>query len=331
MNRIRFWLIPGLIVLLLLGALFYFRGKIPEPAPREGVKTISVEVEKTKPKGFAKPPEPSPQEKAVADTKAAVAALDSGDLSGCAKITWDEELKKGCEDNINYQNILKSGDETQCKKLHDEELRTRCLNKVYISNAVDQRNLELCKKVTDEDLRKSCMDQISMMLAHSAVSADDCASITSETLRKQCEDNYYLKSSARQLDATGCDSISNEELAAQCRKTVAQNIEVREQSKRAAANATVAISSKEILTKCDNLNSIKAAMCKDAVYPQLAYDEKDLSYCNQLSTEAKITECNQVTREKINSYYLREALAAHDKTLCNNILDEELKTICQSS
>ena len=65
MDRIKVWIIPGIIVLLSIGALIYFRGKLPESAgPAVQVKT---EVEVNRPKGFAKPPDPSAQKKEEED------------------------------------------------------------------------------------------------------------------------------------------------------------------------------------------------------------------------------------------------------------------------
>lgn len=332
MDKLKIWLIPGLIVILALAGLVYFRGRLPEEAV-EKPTVVDVEEEKptTKPKGFAKPVEPSPQKKAESDADVMVAALDSGDLSDCANITWNEEMRKQCEDNLNYASIIKNGDESECDKLHNETLRIQCYDKVYMSAAVDQKNPELCEKITDTVLRQMCLDQVQMMLARYATSADDCSSITSEMLRKQCEDNYYLKSSAKELNVDGCDNISDPYLADQCKKTVVRNIEVMEQSKKAAENASVVKSLQEILELCNSLSGDKPVMCKDAVYPQLAFDEKDLSYCDKISDALKASECTKEQGDKIDTYYLRLSLASRDKSVCELILDDELKQLCQSS
>lgn len=333
MDRLRIWIIPGIITLLVIGGLLYFRGRIFEEADTPG-RTITVEVEKTKPKGFATSAErePTQQEKAKEDANAMESALSSGDLSDCAKITWNEELRKQCEDNINYALILKSGDEAACKKLNDEILRIKCLDKIYLSLAVDQGNASICEKITDLSLKQMCLDQVSALIARNATSVNDCASIQSELLRKQCEDNFYLKTGARELDVTSCDNISDPLMAQQCRTTVTKNIQVMEVSKAAAANNPISTkTSREILEMCNKLTGEKATMCKDAVYPKLAFDERDLSYCEFMSDRIKANECIKEQTEKINTYLLRQAIASNDKTLCNQITDAELQNICKNS
>lgn len=333
MNRFKIWLIAGLLVIIALAGLVYIRGRLPAESPDVSVKapTIKVEVEKKKPKGFAKPVEPSPQKKATDDAKAIVNALDSGDISDCSKITWNETMREQCEDSLNYNSILKSGDASQCNDLNDEALRVDCFDKAYMSAAVDQRDSELCEKITDAGLKQMCLDQIQMVVTRYATSADDCSPITSDLLRKQCEDSFYLKSSAKELNAEGCNNISDSNVAEQCKETVTRNIEAMERNKIAAENASSVKTLQEILDLCEGLNESKAILCKDSVYPQLAFDKKDVSYCNKISDELKAGACTKEQGDKINSYYLRQSLASHDKSVCDQISDTELKDLCKNS
>lgn len=331
MDKLKVWLIPGFVALLALGALFYFRGQLPQKTPVPGDETMTVEVETTGPKGFAKPPEPSAQKKAEEDARAMAAAVESGQLSDCAKITWSEEMRKQCEDNLNFAIGIKSADEAQCKKLNDEALRDKCLDKVYLSTAVDQKDRAYCEKIKDPGLKQSCLDQVAALLAQNATSVSDCASINSDLLRKQCEDNFYLKNSSNTLNISGCDNISDPLMAEQCRKTVTKNIEVMQLSKTAAANPTTTQTPKEILETCNRLTGVKATLCKDAIYPQLAFDEKDVSYCSLMSDETKAAACIAQQGEAINTYLLRQAIASGDRTLCDKITDAGLQATCKNS
>ena len=200
-----------------------------------------------------------------------------------------------------------------------------------MSNAVDQANSELCNKITDEAQKKMCLDQVLMIVSRKAKNISDCDAIASERLRKQCEDNYHLKNSAEKMDESECNNISDPQMAERCRVTVAKNIQVKEESKKAAENATTVKSPQEILNLCANLSENKVTICKDAVYPQLAYDEKDLSYCEKISDKNKVEECIKEQGQRINTYYLRQAIAQHDKNLCGYILDDDLKQVCQNS
>ncbi len=331
MDKLKIWLIPGIIVILALGGLVYFRGQLPQEADIDETPSATEKTEEETPKGFAKPEEPTLEVKAIQDNEASVGALHSGDISDCEKITWSEELKKQCEDNLSYATILKSGDESQCDSLSDENLRIQCHDKIYMTAAVDEQDINICDMITDENLKSMCLDQVQMILSRYADSADDCSVITSESLRKQCEDNFYLTNSKETLSIENCDNISDENLSGECKKTVTKNIEVIEQSKQAAQTATVQKTFQEILELCDNLSGNRSVSCKDAVYPQLAFDEKDLSHCDKISDQLAAAECRKEQGDKINEYYLRQSLASNDTSLCELITDGELKALCQSS
>jgi hypothetical protein len=331
LSKFKIWLIPALIVILALMGLVFLRGRVSEKAPTtEQPETVQGQ-EATGPKGFAKPPEPTPQMKAKLDSEAMVGALDSGKLSDCDKITWSEEIKKQCQDNLNYAASLKSNDKDQCSKLNDKTLKTQCYDKIYMTTAVDSKDPSVCEKISVASLKQMCLDQVQMILSRYADSVDDCSVISSESLRKQCENNFYMQSSAKTRNITGCSSITDPELQAQCKKTVTTNIQVVEQSKKAAENAVVAKTLREILSLCDDLTGNKSTTCKDAIYPQLAFDEKNLTYCTKISDPEKVTECQKDQGDKINAYYLRQSLASNDKTICNQIQDSELKQLCQNS
>lgn len=331
MDKLKIWLIPGIVVILAIGGLIYFRGKLPQQTVTEKPTVTQEEAPPTKPKGFAKPEEPLPQVKAQQDNEAMLGALHSGDMSDCDKITWSDELKKQCEDNLSYAESIKSGDESQCENLADEALRNQCYDKIYMNLAVDDQDMASCEKITDANLKSMCLDQVQMILSRYAQTVDDCAVITSDSLRKQCEDNFYLQSSKTDLSVENCDNISDANLSDQCKQTVTQNIEVVQQSQQAAQTATVTKTFQEILDLCDNLSGNRSVSCKDAVYPQMAFDRKDLSYCDKISDELVAVQCRKDQGDKINAYYLRQSLASKDKSLCELITDSELKSLCQSS
>jgi len=330
MDKLKIWLIPGLVVILALAGLVYFRGKLPGESVEKPV-VIEEEKPETKPKGFAKPVEPDSVEQAKDDTEAMVGALNSGDISDCDKITWSKELKEQCKDNINYAFILKSGDASQCDILNNEALKAQCYDKVYMTMAVDEKDPSICEKIKDTGLKQMCLDQVQMIISRYAETADDCSSISSALLRQQCEDNFYMYNSAETLNIEQCDSISDSNLSDKCKKTVTKNIEVIEQSKQAALNATETKSLQDILVLCNDLTGNKSTSCKDAVYPQLAFDQKDLSYCDRMSDDLAVSQCRKEQGDKLNTYYLRQSLASSDKDLCNQISDDELKELCLSS
>lgn len=328
MDKLKSWLIPGLIVIIVIGGLVIWRGYTPD------AQTPDVVIGTDKPdgpKGFAEPVEPPPKEKAKINSNAMSDALRSGNIEDCSKIVFDEDLMGQCQDNLSYANILKSGDLSLCDSLHDEILRTQCHNKIYTSTAIDKRDSTLCEMIVDPAVAQLCKDQVQTILSRYAQSIDECDTINSAELKQQCQDTFELQSSAETLNLENCDNISDEKLADQCRATVTQNIKVVEQSQQAAQSAQVAKTPQEVLVVCDSLTGARETACKDAVYPDLAIEEMDLSYCDKISENSVSAQCRKETQISINQYYMRQSIAQKDKLLCEKITDESLKAVCKAS
>jgi hypothetical protein len=326
-DKAKLWLIPALIVVLALVALVYFRDQTPETP----VVDRPEQEEPSRPKGFAKPPEPSPMKKAADDSKAMADALHSGDLNDCERITWDEALKQSCYDNINYANFIRGGDERKCEDLFDENLKTLCYNKIYFAGAIDSRDRSLCNKITDSNLKQSCLDQVQALLARNAESEDECEAIQSETLKQQCLDRFYTVQGAETLDISQCDNVADPKAKNRCQESVTKNIEVVEASKKAAEAKTEVKSNDEIMSICETLDEKQQTLCKDSLYPRMAFDEKDLSYCELISDPVKEQDCLQEQGDRIDQYLLRQAMASGSPSDCREIRSPELLKLCNES
>lgn len=328
MDKIKIWLISGVMVAIIMAGLIYLRGGIPGVTEKSPASVNDEQKESQESTGKSAI---DVQEKGADETGALTSALQSGDISECNKISSNEALKKQCEDNLNYPIILKSGNEHACDQLNDEALKITCYNRVYLTLAVDKTDITLCEKISDNSIRQMCSDQVQMILGRFAKTAQDCSVIVSKALRQKCEDRFFLNSSLTSLKTESCNQISNPELADQCKRTVVKNKDVIAQSKKAAENASVNKTLQEILLLCDNLSGNRGVACKDAIYPQLAFEKKDVSHCDKISTTTKINDCKKEQGDKINTYYLRESIALNDKTLCGRISDNGLKELCQNS
>ena len=326
MDKVKLWLIPGIIVIIAIGGLIFLRGKTPEITP------IVIEEEPEKPvKGFTQAPEPSPEEKIANDTTAMSNAILSGNIEDCEAITWDEKLKQQCLDNLLYANSLKSGDEEVCNQIANEIMRIQCLNEVYMNAALTQRDISLCELIPDLDTKQLCKDRVQVILAQDADSLDDCAVINSDSLRANCEDKFYINDSIANKDPSGCDNIQDAELKSQCTTTIENNITVIETTKTAIAAAKTPKTSLELLAVCDKLSGESASKCKDMIYPKLAIEEKDISYCNKISDSDTASQCLLEKGQSIDQYYLREAMTTGDLSLCDKIANQSIQTTCKSS
>ena len=316
---IKAWLLFIVIIIIVFGALFYLRDiYIKAPAPEE---EVTEEVKKT-PKPFAIP-ELTPGQKLGLDNSALKDALSSGSLEDCEKIKYDEELKQRCLDNLSYMDILKSGDESQCEKLSDPDLRQQCYDKIYYSAALDTFNVSLCNKISDEALKQSCTGKIQVVMGRTAEDESVCDVITDPDLKQDCLDNYYLSSSVKDLNEENCENISDPSLKERCTVTIAQNLEVIELSKQAITD--IPESTEEVLAACTDQE------CEDEANYELANEKKDLTYCYKISDPQYQQRCVITQSKNINQYYLRQALAIKDASICDKITNTSLKELCKNS
>lgn len=327
MDKLKYWLIPGLIVIIALGGLVFLRGRTPEVEPT----TIVEEEESTPPKGFAEAPEPSDHEKVSNDSASMADALRNNDISACEKITWDEVMRQQCFDNLYYAAALRSGNEADCDKIQDQDLRTQCYNKVYLNVAIDGQDLTLCDKISDPVIRQLCRNQVQSRLARRGEDLSACDTIDSTGLREDCQDTYYLKNSIRAKDVSGCDNILDANLKDQCTNTVEKNIAVAEANEEAIARAEQVQTPQDLLDICNTITGERATKCRDAVYPKLALEEKDLSHCEKISDQDMVNQCKQEQGQAIDQFYLREAIATADSTTCDQISSETIRNTCKTS
>ena len=322
-GSIKAWLIFIFVVILAFAALYYFRSieKVPTEQPEE----ITGEVKPSK--EFALE-EMTEAEKKQMDDEALSGAITSGSIEDCEKIL-DEKLRNQCLDTLGYAAILASGDEKQCEKLNNESLRKQCLDKIYYSEAMDTMDSDLCQKISDQALKQQCIDQIQSVLGRNAESEADCESISDPVLKQECLDNFYYSSSIKELDEGSCSNITNSDLRERCSKTIAQNIKVIEIAEKQQAEKPK--STEEVLEACDNLSGEQAQNCKDKANYDLAFEKKDLSYCNYIADAESKQECLDTQSDSINQFYLRQATATGNSALCDKITNASLKTLCNDS
>lgn len=318
-GSIRTWIIFIVLILGVLAFLLYLQQKAGEEEPEVVTEDPQKQVEKvTMPKkGFAVQ-ELSKSEKQDLDEKALSEALLSGE--GCEAIKFNEELRQKCIDTHLYNEAIKKGDESICEQIADEELRKNCIDQVLLSIATKSQDKSLCEKIQDETVKQACLDQIQALSGRTAESSSDCEVIQDPTLRQTCLDNFYFSDSVKNLTEESCDNIVNLDLKDRCSATVEKNIEIIEISKSQAVRTYK--TTEEELETCDSQKCID-----DANY-NLALENKDLAFCNEIVDSELQNQCISVNGAAINNYYLRQATSQKDPSLCNKIIDEGLRTAC---
>lgn len=329
-GNIKAWLLPIVLIVILLVVFGYYRSTIDTGAPL--ITQIVEEQTQEKPKkDFAKPKELTVAQKATNDNEGMSIALHSGAISDCEEIKYDDELKQLCEDQINYANAVKANDESGCDLISDAILKELCQNKAYFTMGIESQDPSVCEKITDTGMKANCLDQITAAVAKDSGSIEDCNQIGSDQLKENCTDNVNLKTAATTNDATACDNLSSVSLIEQCKSTVNQNIEVAAASEAAAVSKKTIKSNQELLAICETLDGSQEADCKNTVYPKIALDEKDLSYCDNISDATLAAACKTEQGQAIDEYYLRSSIASKDKGVCENISNTALKEVCLNS
>lgn len=321
-GSVKTWVIFIVLILIAFGLLYYFQ-QIRKPAeeepapPAPTVKEEPAPVPKKPRKEFAVD-ELTEAEKKEVDYESLNIAMQSGE--GCENIKFDPELRQQCEDQLLLDDALRRGNENLCNQIENEVLRTQCLDQIYLSRATQEFDAELCKKIIDEALKQSCFDRLQSVLGRMAASAESCDVIKDPILKQSCLDNYYFSSSIDSLDTESCENIKDSSLKERCSKTIEKNIEVVQMTQQAIT--------REYKTTAEKLEICTTDSCKDEANYDLAYEKKDLSYCNLIIDSQKQSECIRVQSANINSYYMKKATSKKDVSLCNKITDQSLRTSC---
>ena len=316
------WLIFVVILILLFLLISFLRGEYPGffhgATEQQEVTTPS--------KGFAKPEELSTEEKKMLDDRNVSDALKSGDANDCDAI-FDEALRNKCRDNLSYTDIILSGNEKGCDAITDPRLRQECADRILLTSAMDSFDESLCNKIESEALKTKCLNQMQATITRTATSTDDCSVIRDAILKQQCMDSVYLSQSTKTKTEAGCENIASELVKDRCKNDIAKS-QAAETAKvlHAAAVANAApVTAQQAITTCTT------DACKDKINYNLAFEEKDLSYCAKISDSNMQQLCVQHQTENIDSYYLKAAVATHNIALCNQVISAPVQGFCRES
>lgn len=323
-GKILNWLIFIVVIIILLGSLFYLQSRTKVPGSSQ---TIEEKTIVTQPRKQFAVPEVSENEKQNQDNDAFNQALLSG--TGCEKIKFNDELKQLCLDTLAFNEARDKQDEKICATIADANLKTKCYDQVYLDLGVKGMDKNFCEKITDTTIKQNCLDKILAFSGGTLKSAADCSSISDAVLKQTCINNFYYQDSLNKTDAKSCGNITDADLQKRCVETVQKSIQINEAIKN-QSSATYQ-SNEEKLKNCDSLDAKSSSICKDQANFNLAAEKKDLDYCKNITDSAMQANCIQTQSVTINNYYLKQAIRLKDSSLCQKILDSALMSTCLSS
>lgn len=318
-QKIKYWLPPSLIALFLLIGFVAIRGSLPEAPSVIDPNTANTEENKPR-KNFATPPEP------VSDL-----IVDQSALATCQSLDSNEQMREKCEEALHYSAIVQSASQDDCVMIKSLTLRQLCYDKITLALAIKEGEIDTCKTIEDLALKENCTDQIQSQIAKNAKTKEACDEISSSALKQQCLSRFYTAEASTNLSSNECNKISDPQARDECREVVENNIKVAEESTLAAKTKKSINSNLELLSLCEKLGNQREADCKNAIYPRLAFENKDIEECNKISDLALANQCIETQGQAINEYYLRNSIAENNKALCNQITNGDIKNLCLSS
>ncbi|MBI5412196.1 hypothetical protein HZA43_03400 [Candidatus Peregrinibacteria bacterium] len=318
MNSQRVRVGAWLLFLILIGALLIFLYRLSTPVSRtEPEKAIQ---EKTP----AATGQVIPIDTRIKqDNEAFATAVKEGSDDACNQIQFDDSLKQKCLDGIHFTGIINRRNVEACDQLLDPKTRQFCIDKIYFLKGVDGLDAAVCEKIIDASLKANCLDQINVLLNANHQTLESCGQIQSGDIKSVCFDQYYYQLGIEKGVASDCSKINDPILSERCKKVVAQK-----SIPASAASVRPDLSPEGQLKTCQSLNEADKLKCKDEANYELAFEKKDLVYCNSITDSTLKNKCQMDQEDKINGYFLRLAIAKKDATLCQKIIREDARTTC---
>lgn len=322
---IKSWMVFVIVLIAFFGLLFAWQ-KQKESSLSSGGSSL----EKSGPSGksFATTPGLSSEEQAAEENQTLHQAWTTGQQDLCHSIA-DEAKQRLCLDQLAFNEALKNKDETQCELLVDPVSRDSCKNQVFAALATRELDTAFCEKISESSLKQYCFDRLQSLLSGNSRSLDSCEKITDKTLKNQCEDQVHFAASTQNTDSGGCEKIVKASLRERCSATVAQNQKVLALAQTQAQRVRKPVSAVALIKTCETLGE-GADPCQNQANFNLALEKKDLSYCQKITDPIQQNECLEVQGGNLNRFYLKQAIALHDASACQKILNADLKTACMA-
>ncbi|GEM_PF-3515998 len=322
---IKSWMVFAIVLIALFGLLFAWQKQ------KESALSGGPPLEQTglSGKSFAPAQGLNAQEKAAQENQTLHQAWTTGQGDLCRSIT-DEAKQRLCLDQLALNQALRDKNETQCDSLNDPAIRQQCKDQVYAALALSELNTAFCEKISEASLKQYCFDRLQSLLAGSGGNAASCEKITDTTLKTQCKDQVQFAASTQNTDSGGCDKITKSSLKERCSATVAQNQKVLLLAQAQAQVVRKPVSAAVLINTCETLGEEASGPCRDQANYNLALEKKDLSYCQKITDSVKQNECLEVQGGNLNRFYLKQAIAQHDASSCQKILNADLKTACMT-
>lgn len=200
----------------------------------------------------------------------------------------DNKEQKTTQDIMKEEEIaiLSFTNIRQCEKL--KYYKDDCKNKFLFSLATNNDNLEYCNRLTEPSKIVDCKDEI-------YYKQNSCSSITNGFLKKKCEYNIELaKKSTQQEDLL----------------------------KKALSSTN---------TDLNLCNSLDWFTNKEECVKNIALQKKDVNVCNIIfKSKDEQQKCVANISYELNRSIIREAFEKKDLSLCDKLTTQQLRTQCKS-
>ncbi len=321
------WLIPLVLILLIVGGFFLIKwlndnegddSFISEGDPT--VRTPSIPVGET---FFDEQLEEMNQNNfSYSD------ALASGAIANCNKIDEDEAMKNQCRDQINYSSATQNQNLAFCEAINNGAHKIQCLNSLRYTIAMRDQDQSLCDSITETSLQKTCSEQFISLEIQTSPEQLDCQSLPSDSLKTTCWDNFYADEVLRTQDLQVCENLSTEEKQNNCTRTVIENQPILATLQKTNQLQDNPQSGEALLNFCNTASDQQKLICEINLYNRLAFEQRDITYCDEISNQTDVLSCIQEQGDRLDQYYLNKAQAHDDKMLCEEVSAPEVRELC---
>lgn len=256
--------------------------------------------------------------------------------------------KQTCEDALFLEASSYNNDPSGCAHIKNIQTKEYCQDSITLKKIIQDKNFENCETLATVILSKKCLDAKSIDKVNTAKQKSDCTELSApyktECIRKfltvndfhfspsKCDaipkddsdDRKFCQRMAmeytiKHLNPLDCSQYPSLESFCLSQKALYSDKKFFKQS----------ISEKNIHF-CSKIVSVTTkTKCKDSLLPTLAWEKKDLSFCELISTQKGQEKCLIAKSKEISQMFYRQALQKNEREICKKIPDIVKRTACE--
>jgi len=319
-SKLKNWILPLSLVLLLILGLVFFRDYFSGPERLGLDEGVSNNPLASLPAQLL-----NADQKKEVDQYAIGTAMRSGSLLDCELIRFDSKLKEQCQDTIQLATTLGTQN-PDCKLIQDDLLRQECDDHSAYKKGVSKADGNICGSIQDLSLKQNCLDETHLRVARFSQSLEECGKINNTDLKNDCISQLTLAQATTSQSLETCDELTDSDEKERCTQSITQTQAITQ----ATAETKTSPSSRVYFEACKKLAKDLRINCEDSAYKQLAFERLDTNFCSEINAFTKQAQCEAELSWHIDQNRYQSAFETKNINACNLISDADLKSNCRN-